>query len=107
MKRRLPKGEETIPIAEIIGKVLSPKQLKAMGIPYKEIPKPSDMLLIKRVKKRHAQGREPTIYRFREKLTPQQQIRHMERRTVVGLEFIQAEYKLLEEEINILKENQS
>jgi len=107
LKRKLPKGEETIPIAEIAGKMVSPKQLKAMRIPYKKVLTltPSDMLLIKRVKERHAQGREPTIYRFTGKLMPQQQIRHMERRTSIGLELIQAERKLLEEEINILKES--
>ncbi len=112
MSRRLPLGEETLPIIEIEGRMVPLEELK---LRYPDVYRQlitvrefevSDELLIERVRQRHAQGRVPTIYRFirdEPELSPERQIWHMERRTEIGLELIQAERKLLEEEINILR----
>jgi len=114
-KRRLPKGEETLPIVEVEGRFLTLQELKRdypklyqrliRGIVRELVV--SDELLIQRVKLRYAQGREITIYRliFDEvkELSPEDQIREMEQRTRTGLELIEAERKLLEEEIGIIR----
>lgn len=112
MSRRLPLGEETLPIIEVEERMVSLEQLK---VHYPDVYRQlitvrefevSDELLIERVRQRHAQGRVPTIYRFIRdslELSPEQQIWHMEHRTDTGLELIEAERKLLEEEINILR----
>ena len=113
---RLPKGEETLPIIEVEGRFLTLEELqreypelykeltekKRLGIsPALTVP---EELLIERVKLRHAQGRVPTIYRLQPpyELTPEEQIWHMEQRTEIGLQLIEAERKLLEEELKIL-----
>ncbi len=116
MSRRLPKGEETLPIVEVEGRFLTLQQLKrdyprlyepfVKGVFVRQL-RISDELLVERVRRRHAQGRVPTIYRliFDEvkELSPEQQIREMEQRTRTGLELIEAERKLLEEEIRIIR----
>jgi len=81
MKRRLPKGEETLSFES-----LSPEAL------------------IERVEKRIAQGREATIYRLGYELTPDDQLRHMKLGDEIGLELIEAERKLLEEELRIIED---
>jgi len=114
MSRRLPRGEETLPIFEVEGRFVTLYELQSeypslykqlietKTLPYAlRIP---DELLIERVKLRHAQGRVPTIYRLQPpyKLTPEEQIWHMEQRTEIGLQLIEAERKLLEEELKML-----
>lgn len=109
MRRRLPKGEETIPIAEVEGRFLTPLELERL---YPEryralMLKPelvvSDELLVERVRRRVAQGRVRTIYRLEYELSPEEQLRHMEARDEIGLELIEAERKLLEEELRLLR----
>jgi len=106
--RRLPKGEETLPIVEVEGRFLTPQELARehlraiLALPEIRV---SDELLIERVRRRIAQGREPTIYRlgFPMVLTPVEQLRHMEMRDEIGIQLIEAERKLLEEELTILR----
>lgn len=115
MKKKLPKGESSLPIVTIEGKWVSvddikrnfPKDYVAVLFRW-QVPKvfPSE-ILIERVRLRHAQGRVPTIYRVGMKpLTPQQQLKHMEQKTAVGLELIKAEKGLLLEELKILRQSE-
>lgn len=113
MERRLPEGEETLPIIEVDGKLLTLEELRQQypelyerlleGAGNPELGIISDELLIERVRIRIAQGREPTIYRIQGELTPEEQLTHMEARDEIGLELIEAERKLLEEELRILR----
>jgi len=111
-KRKLPKGEETIPIVEIEGRFHTPQDLRKQPYLLRQVLGArvltvSEKLLIERVRERSRQGRERTVYRFdREnpELSPEDQIWHMERRTTIGKELLEAEQKLLEEELAILKE---
>jgi len=115
-KRKLPMGEETLPIAIIEGKMLTPLQLKEHPAEFGLLVKGerprfmaiTDDLLIERVRQRYAQGREATIYRFvadgMKEIFPEDQIVEMEQRSVLGLEFIKAERKLVEEELRIISE---
>jgi len=114
MEKRLPSGEETLPIIEVEGKFLTLEELKQQypelyeslfkGVagPPPQLGKISDELLIERFRMRMAQGRESTIYRLQYELTPEEQLMHMEARDEIGLELIEAERKLLEEELRIL-----
>lgn len=115
MARRLPRGEETLPIIEVDGKFLTLEELRQQypelyrsllggaGSPNPHIGIISDDLLIERVRIRMAQGREPPIYRMNYALTPEEQLMHMEARDEIGLELIKAERGLLEEEMRILR----
>lgn len=103
MARKLPKGEETLPIAEVEGKFLTPNELRRLGLPLELRPVPTE-LLIERMRRRVAQGRVATIYRLQYELSPEGQLKHMELGDDIGLELIEAERKLLEEEIGILRE---
>lgn len=119
LKRRLPKGEETIPIVVIERLMLSPLELMKehprqyeVLVSRRKLVYPmrvTDELLVERVRRRYAQGRVATIYRLitdeEKELTPEEQIRHIEQRTKTGLELIEAERKLLEEELSILRES--
>jgi len=116
-KRRLPLGEETLPITIVEGKMTSLQDLEQhYPLLYKDLVsrkvfelKVSDELLVSRVKQRHAQGRVATIYRMVhdgvKEFSPEEQIEEMEARTPTGLDFIKAESKLLEEELKVLCEN--
>lgn len=115
MQRRLPKGEETLPIIEIERRFLTLQELKTQyPMLYQQLVRGivrklriSDQLLIERVRLRHTQGRVPTIYRLIteevKELRPENQIREMEQKTQIGLELIEAERKLLDEELMILR----
>jgi len=108
MKRRLPKGEETLPIIEVEGKFLTLGKLRessprAYQSLLQRLPRPPE-LLIQRVTERIAQRREATIYRLKHELTPDEQLRHMKLGDEIGLELIEAERKLLEEELKIIRE---
>jgi len=101
MKRRLPEGEETLPVAELEGELLTAAHPKFR---LSEILEPaSTRLLIERKRMRVNQGRVATIYRIRYQLTPEEQISHMELQDAIGLELIEAERKLLDEELRILR----
>lgn len=111
--RRLPKGEETIPIIEVEGRFLTLAELKAQYPElYRKLLEPrtlefievSEELLVERVRRRIAQGRVMTIYRFDMALTPEEQLAHMEARDDIGMELIEAERRLLEEELRLLRE---
>lgn len=112
--RKLPKGEETIPIIEVEGRFLTLQELKEQYPElYKKLLEPKTLesvevspeLLIERFRRRLAQRRVPTIYRwgFPMSLTPEEQLRHMEARDEIGLELIEAERKLLEWELAVLR----
>lgn len=101
VKRRLPKGEETLPFYDLEGKLLTPDRLHRPDLLR---PRVTDKLLIERVRMRVSQGRVPTIYRLDYELSPDEQLKHMELSDEVGVELMQAERKLLEEEIRILGE---
>ena len=112
MKRRLPKGEETLPVVEVDGKFLALGKLKESSpgvyqsllqrLPRMEtIP---SKLLIQRVAERIAQGRVATIYRLEHELAPDEQLRRMNLGDEIGLELIEAERKLLEEELRMIRE---
>lgn len=110
--RRLPKDEETIPIIEVEGRFLTLGELERLYPEmYQRLLDPAKVfefrvsyeLLTERVRRRHAQGRVPTIYRWEYMLTPEEQIRHMELRDEIGLELLEAERKLLEEELAIIR----
>ena len=108
--RRLPKGEETLPIVEVEGRFLTLQELREQYPElYRELleRRPIEVsleLLIERVRRRIAQGREPPIYRWEFELTPEEQLRHMELRDEIGLELLEAERKLLEWELAKLRE---
>lgn len=116
MGKKLPKGEETLPIIEVEGKLLTLEELKQQypelyeslfgvaGTSNPHVGVISEELLIERVRVRIAQGREPTIYRLHYALTPEEQLMHMEARDEIGLELIEAERKLLEEEFRMMRE---
>lgn len=114
---KFPFGEETLPIVEVEGKLLTLAELEEQYPElYRQLLEPtravsaiimiSDELLVERVRRRVAQGREPTIYRWGDpaSLTPEEQLAHMEARDAIGLELIAAERKLLEEELRMLRE---
>jgi len=101
MKRRLPRGEETLPFYDLEGKMLT---LDRLHRPDLLRPHITDKLLIERMRMRISQGRVPIIYRFEYELSPNSQLNHMELGDKIGLELIQAERKLLEEELRILGE---
>lgn len=105
MIRRLPKGEETLPVIEVGGELLTPAGLERAHpeLRLDELRAASTRLLIERKRIRANQGRVATIYRFRYRLTPEEQIRHMELQDAIGLEIIEAERKLLKEEVRILR----
>lgn len=106
MIRRLPKGEETLPVVEVEGELLTPSGLEKAHprLRLVDLKKPaSTRLLIERMRVRVSQGRVPTIYRFRYELTPEDQLRHMELQDTIGLELIKVERLLLEEEVKILR----
>ncbi|GAI36938.1 unnamed protein product [marine sediment metagenome] len=115
---RLPKGEETLPIIVVEGRMLTLEELRrlypelyetliglrrqGLGLEF-EI---TDELLIERMRRRIAQGRVQTIYSLslvEPELTPEEQLRHMEMRDQIGLELIGAERKLLGEELRLLR----
>ncbi len=101
--RRLPKGEETLPVIEVEGELLTSSGLeKAHRLRLVKQPA-STRLLIERKRMRVNQGRVRTIYRFRYQLTPEEQLRHMELQDAIGLELIEVERLLLEEEVKILR----
>lgn len=83
---------------------ISPAQLKALAVGRKDPRlKITDRLLVQRMRVRRAQGRVMTIYRINyPPLTPEEQIKHMETRTPVGLNLIEAERRLLEWELTII-----
>lgn len=101
----LPKGEETLPVAEDRkGRFYSLQLLKEK---WPKVPtmlqakrllarKPSNKLLIERVRLRMKQGREGPVYRWQIKLTPEEQLKHMEAGDEIGKELIGAERKFLE-----------
>ncbi len=107
---RLPRGEETLPILVVEGRMLTPQELREQYPElYRELLERrlieiTDELLIERVRRRVAQGREMTIYRWEFEITPEEQLRHMELRDEIGLELIEAERKLLEWELAKLRE---
>ena len=102
--RRLPKGEETLPVIEVRGELLTPAGLERAHPRLDELREPaSTRLLIERKRMRVKQGRVRTIYRFRYQLTPEEQLSHMESQDAIGLELIEVERKLLEEELRILR----
>ncbi|MBA7670777.1 hypothetical protein ES703_78924 [subsurface metagenome] len=106
MMRRLPRGEETLPVVEVEGELLTPAGLEKAHpeLRLDELREPaSTKLLIERVRMRLKQGRAPTIYRFRYQLTPEEQLSHMESQDDIGLELIEVERKLLEEELRIMR----
>ena len=98
-KRKLPKGEETLPITEIEGRFI---MLADLTFPL-QLGIISNELLIERVRKRTSQNREATIYRIEYELTPADQLEHMILGDAIGLELMEAERKLLEEELKILR----
>lgn len=98
--QKLPKGEETLPIAEVGGRFLTFSELGRLP----ELITVSNQLLIKRMEERVAQGRVPTIYRLEYELTPAQQVEHMKLGDDIGKELLEAERKLLEHEIRIMRE---
>lgn len=111
---KLPKGEETLPIIEIEGKMMTLQEVRQFyPSTYQRLVTPrlrlaykvSDELLVERFRIRLAQGRVATIYRWGVPmvLTPEQQLIHMEARDEIGLELIEAERKLLGEELAMLK----
>lgn len=101
MKRRLPRGEETLPFYDSEGKMLTLDKLHKSNLLR---PHVTDKLLIERMRMRISQGRVPTIYRFEYELSPDSQLKHMELGDEIGSELIQAERGLLEEELRILRE---
>ena len=104
--RRLPKGEETLPVIEVEGKLLTSSGLEKAypRLRLVDLKQPaSTRLLIERKRMRVNQGRVRTIYRFTYELTPEDQLRHMELQDAIGLELIEVERKLLEEELRILR----
>lgn len=106
MIRRLPKGEETLPVVEVDGELLTLGGLEKAHprLRLDELREPaSTSLLIERKRKRINQGRVGTIYRPQYSLTAEEQLRHMELQDVIGLELIEVERKLLEEELRILR----
>lgn len=98
MKRRLPKGEETLPFCDLDGKMLTLSESRKLTK-----PPITEELLIKRMKIRISQGRVFTIYRFGYELSPDSQLKRMELRDEIGLGLIEAERKLLVEELRILE----
>lgn len=111
---KLPKGEETLPIIEIEGKMLTLDELKKLYPEiYDKLVSPTiayevkirDALLLERFRMRLTQKRVPTIHRwgYPQTLTPEEQLAYMEARDPVGLELINAERGLLEEELAMLK----
>lgn len=109
--QRLPKGEETLPFYEIDGRFLTLDELRRLyPTLYEQLGIASqvgvigitDALLIERVRMRIEQGRVPTIYRLACELSPAEQLRHMRLKDEIGLELIEAERKLLEEELRML-----
>ena len=113
IKRRLPKGEETIPIADINGQFIIPSQELIRRL--RELPEPSVELLIERVKRRAKQH----ISRIEEgieeepntimlgcplPLSSASQIYHVEIGDDVGKELIEIERGWLKESLSILEE---
>ena len=117
MKRRLPKGEETLPITRVAGRMVTLEELRTRHpAEYSALIKTTiltvdDELLIERFRRRMIQNRVLTIYRYQCKgeitcpvaLTPEEQLRHMEERTETGLELLKAEMELLKEELKIIR----
>lgn len=99
MTRKLPRGEETLPIAEEGGRMLTLRELRGKKLKLRRV---SDNLLIERVMKRIQQGRVPTIYQLQRELSPSDQIKHMKRKDKIGAELLEVEFGLLQEEIRIL-----
>lgn len=97
---KLPKGEETLPFYDLEGKLLT---LDKLNKPQLACPRITNKLLIERERMRISQGRCLTIYRFEYELSPAAQLKHMELGDDIGLELIEAERKLLEEELRILR----
>jgi len=106
MIRRLPKGEETLPVIEVGGELLTLGGLEKAHPELRlvELREPaSTRLLIARKRMRVKQGRVSTIYRPQYSLTPEEQLSHMESQDAIGLELIEVERKLLDEEVRILR----
>jgi len=107
MKRRLPIGEDTLPIAEFEGRYITPTaliQLKYMG--SQSISEPTARLLIERVRRRIEQDREGTALSLSglyPELSPEQILEHMELGDEEGQKHLLAERKWLEESIKILE----
>lgn len=104
--RRLPKGEETLPVIEVGGELLTSSGLEKAypELRLGELRQPaSTRLLIERKRLRINQGRVLTVYRFQYQLTPEEQLKHMESQDAIGLELIEVERNLLEEELKILR----
>jgi hypothetical protein len=103
--RKLPYGEETLPIFKRNGKLLKPKEMNKKIL--KEAKLSLDMtpkdLLIERFRMRVEQGRTSTIHTMNRDYTPTQQLEHMTRGDAIGKEFLQAEEGLLREELDILE----
>lgn len=95
MVKELPRGEELLPIAEEDGIFYTPSDIGNWG-PV------SNALLIKRVEMRIAQGREQAIQHMNQIIQPKDILAHMKVEDALGLEFLKAERKLLEEERRIL-----
>jgi hypothetical protein len=109
---KLPRGEETLPIAEVDGKYLTAAELESQQpVKYRQllvapIVTVSDNLLVERFSMRVAQGRVLTIYRadLPTSLTPEEQLMHIKAKDKIGMELINAEAKLLQEELRLLRE---
>ena len=117
---KLPKGEETLPFAEVNGKFLTlnelqtqyPEVLKALLQPVSALgavsyasQTSSELLLTERFKQRMLQGRERTIHRVDlvfPILTPEEQLKHMQAKDEIGMELLAAERKFLQEEIRLI-----
>ncbi|MBA7586679.1 hypothetical protein ES708_28684 [subsurface metagenome] len=106
MVRRLPKGEETLPIVEVDEELLTPVGLEKAHprLRLADLKQPAPTrLLVERKRMRVNQGRVGTIYRPQYSLTAEEQLRHMELQDAIGLELIEVERNLLEEEVKILR----
>lgn len=102
VQRRLPAGEETLNIVRYGGVYLTPNQITSLAqLRGGEVP---TELLIERLRTRMGQGRVSTIYRLQHELSPAEQLGHMVAGDEIGLELIEAERKLVQEEIGILEE---
>jgi len=91
--KKLPFGEETLPISDFLGILLKPSWF-AQGLAGISVP--SKKLLKERIKLRIKQGREGTIYRLQHELTPEDQLKHIEADDEIGKGLLEAERKLLE-----------
>lgn len=105
MKRKMPLGEDTLPIADIDGNLLRHSDLVGKGIALSmALASISDRLLIERVRQRISQGRVGPIYQVPQKeYSPSDQLQHMIDKDELGKLLLDAERKLLEEEIRIIE----